>query len=193
LFGTIPALRSSRPDLNEVLKEGARSVGRHRDGWFSAVLVVFQFALTLVLLTGAGIFVHSLLASFAINPSIPSDQLLTARVDLPEARYKDGEARQRFFDQLLPRLRAIPGITHVATVSVAPGLGAARKQIELEHAPVNEAAHRPWISFLAQSPGYFDTIHMPLLAGRDFSVLDGSPQHNSAIVTREMAAHFWPN
>lgn len=193
LFGIAPAVRSSRPDLNEVLKEGARSVGRHRDGWLSALLVVFQFALTLVLLTGAGVFVHSLLASISINPSIPARQLMTARIDLPDSRYKDAESRQRFYDQLLPRLRAIPGVRHVALVSGPPGLGAARQQIEIEHRPVAEPGHRPEVAFLAQSPGYFDTIHLPLLSGRDFTAIDGAPQHFSAILTREAAAHFWPN
>jgi predicted permease len=188
-----PALRASRADLNEVLKEGARSVGRHRQGWLTPLLVVFQFALTLVLLTSAGIFVHSIIASFATNPSIPAKQLTTARLGLPDSRYKDTDARLRFYDQLLPRLRAIPGVSHVAIVSSPPGLGAAREQIELEHAPVIEPSHRPWISFIAQSPGYFETIHLPLLGGRDFSAIDGAPQHAGAILTREAAAHFWPH
>ena len=192
LFGTAPALRASRANLNDVLKEGARSVGRHREGWLTALLVVFQFALTLVLLTGAGIFVHSLVASFSINPSIPAKQLSTAQIDLPEARYKDTDARLRFYEQLLPRLRAIPGVSHVALASTPPGMGAARQQIELEHAPVAEPSRRPWVSFLAQSPGYFETIHVPLFEGRDFNAMDGAAQHASAILTRDAAAHFWP-
>jgi predicted permease len=193
LFGMAPALRASRADLNEVLKKGARSVGHHREGWLTALLVVFQFALTLVLLTGAGIFVHSLISSFSINPFIPARQLTTARIDLPDARYKDTDARMRFYDQLLPRLRAIPGVSRVAIVSTPPGLGAARQQIELEHASISEASRRPWVSFLAQSPGYFEAIHLPLLEGRDFIDVDGTPQHATAILTREAAAHFWPN
>ena len=193
LFGTAPALRSSRPDLNEVLKQGARSVAHNREGWLSAILVVFQFALTLVLLTGAGIFVRSLLASISVNPSIPARRLMTARIDLPDTRYKDTDSRQRFYDQLLPRLSAIPGVTRAAIVSSPPGLGAARQQIELEHAPVSEPGRRPQVAFLAQSPGYFDAIHIPLLSGRDFTAMDGTPQHFSAILSREAAAHFWPN
>ena len=193
LFGMAPALRASKADLNEILKEGARSAGGRREGWLSGVLVVFQFALTLVLLTGAGIFVHSLIASFDINPWIPAERLTTARLDLPDARYKDTDARMRFYDQLLPRLRANPGLSHVAIVSSPPGLGAAREQIELEHAPVSEPSRRPQVSYLAQSPGYLDVIHQRLLEGRDFDAVDGSTQHFAAIVTREAGAHFWPN
>jgi len=192
LFGIAPALRASRPDLNSVLKDGARSVGSHRGGWLSATLVVFQFALTLVLLTGAGIFVHSLLTSLTVNPSVPARQLTKAWVDLPDDRYKDSDTRLRFYDQLLPRLRAIPGVTHAALTSDPPAMGGRRRQIELEHAPVANPAQRPSITFVALYPGYFDTIHLPLLTGRDFNSTDGTPDHTVAILTREAAAHFWP-
>lgn len=191
LFGTAPALRASRVDLNEVLKEGTRSVA-HREGWLSAVLVVFQFALSLVLLTGAGIFARGLVSSLTANPDIPARALTIARVDLPDARYKDADSRMRFYDELLARLGAIPGVRHAAMVSSAPGLDAAQEQIELEHAPVADPKHRPSVSFVAQSPGYLEAIHLRLSEGRDFNAMDGGPQRGAAIVTRDAAAHFWP-
>jgi predicted permease len=193
LFGTAPALRSSRVDLNEVLKDGARSVGKHRSGSLSGLLVIFQFALTLVLLTGAGVFMHSLLKNLSANRSVPADQLMTARIDFPEDRYKDTDARQRFYDQLLPRLQAIPGVIRVALGSNLPGLGAGSSQIEIEHSAVDNPAHRPSVSFVVQSPGYFDAIDLPILLGRDFNETDGTANHKSAILTRECAQHFWPN
>jgi len=193
LFGIAPALQSSRVELNEVMKEGARSAGKHRGGWFPAVLIVFQFALTLVLLSGAGIFVHSLLQSLSANKSVPASQLMTARIEFPEDRYKDADARQRFFDQLLPRLRALPGVTHVAIASSLPGLGSGRREIEIEHSTIDTRTKRPEAEFIVQSPGYFDAIHLPLLLGRDFNETDGAAGHKSAVVTRDCAAHFWPN
>ena len=193
LFGTAPALRSSRVDLNEVLKDGARSAGKHRGGSLSGLLVIFQFALTLVLLTGAGVFMHSLLKNLSANRSVPADQLMTARIDFPEDRYKDTDARQRFYDQLLPRLKAIPGVTRVALGSNLPGLGAGASQIEIEHSAIDNPAHRPSVSFVVQSPGYFDAIDLPILLGRDFNEADGTADHKSAILTRECAQHFWPN
>ena len=192
LFGIAPALRSSKPDLAGVLKEGAHSVGRRRGGWLSAGLVVFQFALTLVLLTGAGIFVRALLNTLSINPSVPATQLTIASLQLPDSRYKDADARQRFYDQLLPRLRELAGVSRAAIASDGPGLGANRQQIELEHAPVANPAQRPWISFVAQSPGYLETIHLPLLEGRDFNETDGTAHHEAAIVTHDAAARLWP-
>jgi putative ABC transport system permease protein len=193
LFGIAPALHGSRVELNEVLKDGARSVGKHRGGRLSAVLVVFQFALTLVLLTGAGAFVHSLLLSLAANRSVPAAQLMTASINFPEERYKDTDARQRFYDQLLPRLQALPGVTHVAIASNLPGLGSADREIEIEHSTVDGKVKRPQISMVVQSPGYFDAIRLPLLLGRDFNDIDGTAGHKSAVLTRECAEHFWPN
>jgi predicted permease len=192
VFGIAPALRASKPDLAGVLKEGAHSVGRGRGGWLSTTLVVFQFALTLVLLTGAGIFVRALLNTLSINPSVPATQLMMASLQLPDSRYKDTDARQRFFDQLLPRLRKLPGVSHAAIASDGPGLGANRQQIELEHAPIANPAQRPWVSFVAHSPGYLETIHLPLLEGRAFSETDGAPYHEAAISTRDAAARLWP-
>jgi putative ABC transport system permease protein len=118
--------------------------------------------------------------------------LTMASLQLPSSRYKDADARQRFYDQLLPRLRELPGVSHAAIASDGPGLGANRQQIELEHAPIANPAQRPWISFVAQSPGYLETIHLPLLEGRAFNETDGSAHHEAAIVTRDAAARLWP-
>lgn len=192
LFGIAPAMRVSRVDVNEVLKDGARTAGRHRGGKLSSLLVVFQFALTLVLLSGAGVFVHSLFVALAANQSVPADQITTARIDFPDEHYKDADARQRFYDQLLPRLRALPGVTHVALTSSLPGLGADSREIEIEHSTVNDPAHRPSVSFVVQSPGYFDAINLPILLGRDFNELDGTANHKAAVLTRQCAEHFWP-
>jgi predicted permease len=126
------------------------------------------------------------------NRSIPSDQLMVARLYLPDGRYKDTDARQRFYDQLLPRLQVIPGVTRATIVSNPPGLGSADTHIEIEHGPVVDAAHRPPVSFVVSSPGYLQTIRLPLLTGRDFNALDGTAGHYSAIVTRETAQRFWP-
>jgi len=192
LFGIAPALRSSKPDLAGVLKEGARSVGKRRGGWLSAGLVVFQFALTLVLLTGAGMFVRALMNWLSINPFVPVTHLTMASLQLPDSVYKDGDARQRFYDQLLPRLRELPGVAHAAITSDGPGLGANRQQIELEQAPIANPAQRPSVAFVVQSPGYLDTIHLPLLEGRDFNDIDGTAHHEAAIVTRDAATRLWP-
>ena len=192
LFGTVPALRSSRVDLNEVLKEGARSVGKQRGG-LSGLLVVFQFALTLVLLTAAGFFVQSLLRSLAVNRNVPAGQLMTARIDLPDLRYKDADARLRFYEELLPRLEALPGVTQAALTSDLPGFGSNTARVEIENATPTDPAHLPEAAYVAATPEYLDAIDLPLLRGRKFNESDGGPGHEAAVVTRECAGHFWPN
>ena len=194
LFGMAPALRFSRPQINEALKEGARSAGKQRGGRLSTAMVVFQLALTVVLLTSAGVFVRSLLRNLAANPAVPAQQIFTARIDFPDERYKDADARERFYDQLLPRIQAIPGVTGVALASDLPGLGASTRPIEMEGAaPIPSGAHRPEAALVLQDPGYLDVIHLPILRGRGFNETDGTANHQAAIVTRECAAHFWPN
>jgi predicted permease len=194
LFGLAPAIRSSRVDLNSSLKDGVRSVGTHRGGALSSLLVVFQFALTLVLLTGAGVFARSFIESLSLNSNVPASQLLTAHVSLPVEHYADGNARQHFFDQLLLRLRALPGVTDVAIGSSLPGLGASGvRHIEIEHTRNADPAHGPSADILVQSPGYFNAINLPILLGRDFNETDGSPGRESVIVTREFADRYWPH
>jgi putative ABC transport system permease protein len=111
---------------------------------------------------------------------------------LPHDRYKDTVARQRFYDQLLPRLQTLPGVSHAAIVSNLPGLGAAHRDIEIEQAFISPGSARPQASIIVQSPGYLDVIHLPLLLGRDFNASDGTAGHKAAIVTLQCARHFWP-
>jgi len=192
LFGLAPALRSSRVDLNSALKEGARSVATQHGGRLSGVLVVLQFALTVVLLTGAGIFVRGFLAYQSLNLWVPANHILTGIVRLPQEHYATPDVRRHFFEQLLPRLKAIPGVTHVALGTNLPGMGAGDRHIEVEGAPVTDSAHAPSAAVLVQSPGYFAAINMPILRGRDFNDLDGGPGRQSAIVSKEFAERYWP-
>jgi len=193
LFGLAPALRASRVDLNSTLKEGTRSLGVDRSGKLSAVLVVFQFAATLVLLTGAAMFVRGILEQQAINPIIPADHLLTARVVLLKANYADTEGRCRFYDQLFPRILAIPGVTQVAITSNLPGVGADERHIEIDGQPLADPKQGPTATYLVASPEYFATTDLPLVSGRAFTNTDGVPGQRSAIVSKALAERFWPH
>jgi predicted permease len=192
LFGIAPALRSSKPDLGGVLKEGSHQMSRSRGGWLSGGLVVFQFALTLVLLTGAGIFISGLFRGLTLNSFIPAKQITTARLLLPTTRYKDADACRKFVDQLLPLLRAIPGVSHAGIASDGPGLGAPRQQIEIEHVQVDNPSKLPSVSYVPMTPGYLEEIRLPLLRGRDFNDLDGTDHHEAAVLTQDAANRLWP-
>jgi len=193
LFGLVPALRTSRADVNSALKEGVRSIGMRHGGRLSGLLIVFQFGLTLVLLLGAGAFMRSFVEKQRINPWVDGEQLITGRLSLPEERYKDEDSRRIFFDRLMPALAAIPGVRGVAITSDLPGTGSGRRPIEIEGAPLVDAEHRTNAAVIAQLPGYFRVINLPLLRGRDFNSIDGSTGHLNAIVTQDFARRHWPN
>jgi predicted permease len=192
LFGLAPALRASRIDLNSTLKEGARSIGFTRGGYLSAALVAGQFALTLVLLAGSGLFVRSFFDNLSLNPEVPTRQILSARFHLPDSRYPDADARMRFLNRLSAQLRALPGVSQAAIVNSPPEMGSMWRDIEIEgRAPV-DVKHRPNAGFLVQLPGYFTAINLPLQQGRDFDDNDGLKGKEAAIASRDFAEKFWP-
>ncbi|HKE22449.1 MAG TPA: ABC transporter permease [Bryobacteraceae bacterium] len=193
LFGLAPALRASRIDLNSTLKEGARSTGFNGGGYLSAALVAGQFALTLVLLAGAGLFVRSFFDNLSLNPEVPTRQILSARFHLPDSRYPDADARIRFLNRLSAQLRALPGVSQTAIVNSPPEMGSMQRDIEIEgRAPV-DVKHRPSAGFLVQLPGYFTAINLPLQQGRDFDDNDGVTGKGAAIASRDFAEKFWPH
>jgi putative ABC transport system permease protein len=195
VFGLVPALRASRVDLNAVLKDGTPSGGSQRGSKLTAALVVVQFALTVVLLAGAGLMVRSFFAAQVTNSFVPADRILTARIQLPagaEQRYADMKMRQQFWDKLLPELAALPGITHAAVASDAPGLGSRARPVELEGQPIVNPEQPPRASFVVQSPAYLPMVGLPVLLGRGFVETDGDKGREAAVVTREFAAKHWP-
>ena len=194
LFGLVPALRASRVDLNTAMKDGTPGGGSHR-GRLTGALVIFQFALTVVLLAGAGLMVRSFFAAQTMNAFVRPQSLFTARIQLPEdkgERYEKPEARRQFFEQLLPALRALPGVTEVAAAANFPGLGAAERSLEIEGRPNPDPKQPPRASMIVQTPNYLPTVGLPVLLGRGFTETDGEPGKEAAVVSRAFAARHWP-
>ncbi len=125
--GLIPALQASQIDLNEALKEGARQAWTFRRrglGRVSPALVIVELALTLVLLTGAGLLIHSYLRVLAVDPGYDPENLLSLRIPLDNKKYPPGSPQERdFYQQILTRIKAIPGVKGVATGSGLPLTG----------------------------------------------------------------------
>jgi len=194
VFGLVPALRAARVDLNTGLQDGSRTAGGRRGNRLTATLVVFQFALTVVLLAGAGMMVRSFLAAQALNPFLPSERIFAARVQLPEGEgehYEQPATRLQFHERLVEELSALPGVTHAATASNLPGLGSNRRPIEIEGRPNENPDQPPQASFVVQTPGYLEAIGLPILVGRGFEQTDGDPGKEAAVVTREFAERHW--
>src|SRR5262245_27739317 len=193
LFGTLPALRASQTALTEVLKAGSRTL----DGAFGsrrlrASLVVSQVALTVVLLTGAGLLIKSLVRLQQTPLGFRPERLLTARVTLLGSAYSTPTHRLNFADRLLEEVRHQPGMQEAARTSSLPvargdgGFGIYMNGQE-EIRPGMPVAY-----FRSVTPDYFRVMGIPLLKGREFSSADGEHAPMVAVINETMAKQYWP-
>jgi len=195
LFGLLPALRLSRPDLpnlNATLKEGGRGSGIHGRGLRGA-LMVSEVALAIVLMIGAGLLIRSFVKLLGVDPGYRAENLLTARLALPP-HYNEKARRVQFYDQLLPRLAALPGVASVGATSHLPltkyNMGA---ELFVEGRVYREGENPPGAPIAAVSPDYFRTMGIRLLAGRLFN--DGDTQNAPAVtlLSETLARKLFPN
>ncbi len=195
LFGLAPAMHGARQSLVESLKEGGRgSTTGLRGRRIQTVLVISEVALALVLLVGAGLMIQSFSELARSNPGYAPDGVMTLRVTLPSARY-DAPAQTAFFDQLLERVAALPGVTTAGAISRLPlsGIGASgttwvdRSDTVIDESQRAIEADRRWVS-----PDYFRTLGVQLIKGRFFTHLDGPDAPPVAIVDQEFVRRFWP-
>jgi putative ABC transport system permease protein len=155
LFGLVPALRASRADLNEVLKDMGKSTeGRSHYGYRN-VLVTLELALAFVLVMGAGLLGKSLLQLLNVNPGYDPHNVLTAGVDVYGERYKKPEAELNYYDQAMQRLRATPGIESVAMTSTLPLAGSDRYGFHIQDRPLANESEAPSPDTYSVSPDYF--------------------------------------
>jgi putative ABC transport system permease protein len=190
--GLAPAVQSFHANLNEALKEGGRDASGGRSGLRGA-LVVAEVALTLVLLIGAGLALRSFLRLNQAPMGFDSQNLLTLRVILPDAKYPDIEKKRAFFDQTLQRLEALPGVESVGAISGLPVSfqgGGATFQIEGRAEPNNVT---PMTAYRIVSPDYFRTMKIQIVAGRVFNAQDRDGAEPVAVISEDLARASWPN
>ena len=195
LFGLAPALQSARPDLQGTLKEGGRSgVSDVAGQVVRRTLVVAEMALALVLLIGAGLLIRSFARLQAVDPGFDPSNVITANISLPRARYASDTARVAFFDALLPRVAAIPGVRGAGLTSVAPFSGSwSTGSFTVEGYQPAENQPGPWGDIRIVSPGFHMALGIPLIKGRFFDANDREGSRAVAIVDEEMVRRFWPN
>jgi predicted permease len=195
LFGLVPALRASRVDLNEVLKDGGRGAGagssHHRT---RRLLIVAEIALSLILLIGAGLLIRSYQRIAAANPGFNPRNVLSLRLSLPAARYNTPEAVAAFYKRLDERVKALPSIETVGTSYLLP-----LSSVSLGWEPISIEGYIPQpgedliisrTGFV--SPDYFQTMGVALLKGRWFTEHDRKGEQEVAIVDDKLAERFWP-
>jgi predicted permease len=189
IFGLAPALQSTRPNLAGTLKDQAGSVVGGTSVGLRKGLVVAQVALSLLLLVGAGLFVQSLKNLRGVNPGFRTESLVSFSVDPPLNGYKPERSRQ-FYRQLEERLTGLPG-TRSAALCVIPVLSGDEwdSSIAVEGYTGREGV-QPHMQFV--SPGFFDTLGIPVLLGRDFSLRDDQGAPKVGIVNDRFAKHYFP-
>ena len=193
LFGLVPAVRGARTDLNSSLKGAAAAgAGAPRNRLLSG-LVVVEVALALVLLAGGGLLMKSFVSLLRVDLGIRSDHLLTFEIGLSGSKYGSENRRSAFFEDLMARMRRLPGVSSAAAVDALPmGGNFSGGGFTIEGRP----APRFWRDMAAQycsaTPAYFRTMGIPVLLGREFDERDrdGAPV---AIVSQALARRFFPN
>ncbi|MGH9871752.1 MAG: ABC transporter permease [Pyrinomonadaceae bacterium] len=193
IFGTMPAVLGTRIDLNNTLKEGGRSGGasaRHRT---RGLLVITEVALALMVLVGAGLMIQSFLNLRHFGPGFSEKNVLTFSVSLPRAKYKEEPQRGEFFRQLLERVRALPGVDSAAATTTLPLKGGNwGRSLTVEGYPVLSVGQAPMIQHTVVTPGYFHTMGIPILKGRDFTDRDSKDAEKVTIVDERLAHDYWP-
>jgi putative ABC transport system permease protein len=195
--GLIPALQSSRIDLNEALKEGARQAStlRSRGLWrVSPALVIAEVALTLVLLAGAGLVIKSYLRVLAVDPGYAPKNLLAVRVEVDQAKYSQGSPQLHAFRQeVLTRIKAIPGVKDVATLGGAgiPFTGSGSQILFSIEGRAVLAEQRPQVDVTFISADYFRAMGIQLRAGRSFTEQDDEKALRVVIINESLARRYF--
>jgi predicted permease len=192
LFGVIPAWRMSRLDPSLALRDGTRTMtsgrGQHR---MHNILVVAETAIGLVLLIGAGLLIHSFVRVLSVDPGFEPHNVLTASIDLPDNQYPTLK-RAQFQEELLSRLATMPGVESVSSGYPIPlsrhniGIG-----FSVEGHPIAKG-DEPTAPTTIVTPGFFRTMRIPLLAGRDFQASDDSKAPAVTIIDEAFAKKYFP-
>jgi predicted permease len=192
LFGLAPALQTTRPQLTPALKDELEAVTRKRRRFgLRGSLVVLQVAVSLVLLVGAGLFVRSLIGAQRIDPGFERQQAAIMTIAPTLSDYDEPQTRN-LYTELRQRTQALPGVESVTLASRLPlGVSINTNELYVEgvETPENEA---PGIDITVVSPGYFETMGVPLLQGRDFGEGDDDAAPRVVIIDEAAARRFWP-
>src|SRR5256886_16379045 len=194
VFGLAPAMHASHSNLNDSLKEGGRDSAIGKKGnRLRDLLVVGEIAVSFILLIGAGLLINSFLHLRNLDPGFRADHLLTMKVDLSELKYPDGERRSVFFEEVLRRIRALPGVELAAVAANLPlTYNGDSATIAVEGIPDPPPGQWPDVIYRAIGPGYFSTMGIPLIRGRDFTDQDKSDSKNVVVISEKTAQHYWP-
>ena len=187
IFGLAPAIQSSRLDLNEVLKEGGRNASAGTGHRLRSALVVSEIALAVVLLVGGGLMVKSLLRLLESNIGFNPQNVLTMTIVLPAGKYTEANRQVAFFDELKERIKALPGVSDAGTVDLLPLQAGNTTRVNVEGDPVPPSGQETEANIRTVSESYFQTLGVPLIAGRMFDDRDKADSTEVVIIGKSFA------
>ncbi|HET9529141.1 MAG TPA: ABC transporter permease, partial [Blastocatellia bacterium] len=194
IFGLIPALHASRPDLNQSLKEnkgaGAGTGGRR----VRSTLVIAEVALALVLLIGAGLLIKSFVNLLNVDPGFNPQNVLTMGIGLPRVKYPEPQQTLTFYDQLLERIKSLPGVESAGATSTLPLAGNnSDVSIRIEGRPEPPPNEEPAAWYSQVTTDYFAAMGMRLVKGRWFTDRDNMNSPRVLVINETMARRYWPD
>ena len=188
IFALIPAMKASRTDVNSIIKDGgSRKTGRARQGWATMFLAA-EFGLAVVLLANFAVALRTIAPELPVDSALDTSELVTASITLPAGEYRSPADRAEFYRTLTERLRGIPLITSAAIANVLP-LGGGEDQ-QLAFPGQQRAGDPPSVVTVTIGPGYFATLGMPLVKGRDLVDGDGTPGNGNVVVNEYFVTEF---
>jgi putative ABC transport system permease protein len=195
LAGLIPALRLTKEDVGDALKQsGGRTASQSGGSRTRSILIVAEVALSLMLLIGAGLLIRSLWMLRGVNPGFDPDHVITMFLSIPSTKFTTPQRQISFYDRVLRRVRVLPGVQSDGVIDALPLTGGGSHQpVQIEGRPVQAMADQPEVDVRSISPGYISAMHIPLLRGRDLNDSDVAGRPGVVLISQSMATQFWPN
>ncbi len=195
ISGILPALHSSRANVNQALKEG---LGRTHTGSGGNrtrnTLVVVEIAMSLVLLVGAGLMIRSFQILRKVNPGFEPSGVLNVTAAIAREKFLQPMQQVSFFERVLERVRALPGVVSAGAINNIPlGMNGSHQPIQVEGRPVVRMSEQPEVDVAVITAGYMSTLRIPVLRGRDFGDRDVAGQPATILISKSLARQCWPN
>jgi predicted permease len=195
IFGLLPSLSASRPDLAAVLKARGEATSGGRFGWFDArsALVAGQVALCIVLLSGATLLIRSLVRLSQVDSGFDRSNVLTFRVSLSPVHYSTTPKISAFYEDMLHRVEALPGVKSAGIALALPFMGYPMSPTQTADEPFRKLSDRFLVMVQFVSPDYFRTLRIPLVAGREFTERDREGAPVGVVINEACARKLWPD
>jgi putative ABC transport system permease protein len=194
--GLLPALRLTRGDLNEALKEGLGRTDLDSSGNRTrSALVVVEVAFSLVLLVGAGLMIRTLWKLRQVDPGLDPHNVVTMTVGIPKGKFTTPVQQGMFFDQVFSRVRNLPGVDSAGVIDDLPvsGFNGSSQPVAIEGRPVVPMSEQPEVAVRVITPGYLRSMRIPVVRGRDLNDADDADHPGAVVISESMARMFWPN